>query len=167
MPKQKYTCLFCKKEYERYPSRVRGKRNFCSVKCRFNHAREVGEYAKENNVKYKNGVHCNINYCECGNEKDYRSVRCNGCKLNIRDWFCENSPKRNASLWRYIKKYDLLPWRKCLHCGIGWVWNGEKLSLHLDHINGNPNDNRLKNLRVLCPNCHSQTETYASKNRNV
>lgn len=51
----------------------------------------------------------------------------------------------------------------CAACGIGEEWNGKALSLQLDHINGVPNDNRLENLRLLCPNCHSQTETFAGK----
>lgn len=53
---------------------------------------------------------------------------------------------------------------KCEICGVGNVWNGKPLTLHLDHINGIHTDNRLENLRVLCPNCHSQTETFAGRN---
>ena len=52
---------------------------------------------------------------------------------------------------------------KCEKCGIS-EWQGKPLSLHLDHKNGVNNDNRLSNLRLLCPNCHSQTDTYAGKN---
>ena len=44
------------------------------------------------------------------------------------------------------------------------TWKGEKLILVLDHINGINNDNRLKNLRFVCPNCESQLPTYKSKN---
>ena len=54
---------------------------------------------------------------------------------------------------------------KCSSCGITDMWNNKKLSLQLDHINGINNDNRLNNLRFLCPNCHSQTETYCGKHR--
>jgi len=50
----------------------------------------------------------------------------------------------------------------CCVCGITH-WTGQPLSLHLDHINGKHNDNRLENLRILCPNCHSLTPTYAGR----
>ena len=53
---------------------------------------------------------------------------------------------------------------KCSRCGIT-EWEGEKLSLHLDHKNGKRYDNRKENLRLLCPNCHSLTPTYCGKNR--
>ena len=52
----------------------------------------------------------------------------------------------------------------CELCGIGNSWNGKKLSMQLDHIDGNPRNHSLQNLRILCPNCHSQTETFGSKN---
>lgn len=48
---------------------------------------------------------------------------------------------------------------KCEICGIA-EWNGKPISLELHHINGNPTDNRIENLQILCPNCHSQTDTY-------
>lgn len=53
----------------------------------------------------------------------------------------------------------------CDECGIGPEWNGSHIVLHLDHINGVNTDHRIENLRILCPNCHSQTETYCGKNR--
>ena len=55
---------------------------------------------------------------------------------------------------------------KCAICGIK-DWLGQPLSLQLDHINGINDDHRLENLRLLCPNCHSQTDTYAGKNKGV
>lgn len=49
-------------------------------------------------------------------------------------------------------------------CGLT-EWKGKPISLQLDHINGDKIDHRLENLRLLCPNCHSQTETFAGKNK--
>lgn len=52
---------------------------------------------------------------------------------------------------------------RCEVCGIS-EWLGQALSCHVDHINGEKDDHRVENLRMLCPNCHSQTETYGGKN---
>jgi hypothetical protein len=54
---------------------------------------------------------------------------------------------------------------KCTSCGILPEWNGKKLSMVLDHINGYHQDNRLENLRLLCPNCNSQEPTFCRKNK--
>lgn len=53
---------------------------------------------------------------------------------------------------------------RCEMCG-NTMWNGEKIPLQLDHIDGNPHNHLLVNLRMLCPNCHAQTETYCGKNK--
>jgi hypothetical protein len=53
---------------------------------------------------------------------------------------------------------------ECERCGIN-TWLGMPLSLALHHVNGDKHDNRLVNLQLLCPNCHSQTDNFAGRNR--
>lgn len=52
---------------------------------------------------------------------------------------------------------------KCESCGIN-EWDGKPLKLQIHHINGNHSDNRVENIQLLCPNCHTQTDTYARHN---
>ena len=77
----------------------------------------------------------------------------------------ENCNHQRIVLRRYVIKNNLIPY-KCAICGCT-EWQGKTLSLELDHINGINNDNRLENLRFLCPNCHSQTSTYGSRNQQL
>ena len=69
--------------------------------------------------------------------------------------FIENSLYPRSALRKKIIKENLIEY-KCANpnCGIS-EWDGHPISLELDHINGINNDNRLSNLRFLCPNCHS------------
>ena len=86
------------------------------------------------------------------------------CKYSLADILTENSTYQNISrLKERILKEGLMEY-KCSECGLS-EWRGRPLTLQLDHINGINNDHRLENLRFLCPNCHSQTETYAGKNK--
>ena len=84
---------------------------------------------------------------------------------SLQEILVENSCYGNIDrLKKRILKANLLEY-KCEKCGNTGEWQGKKLSLQLEHKNGIHNDHRLNNLCFLCPNCHSQTDTYAGKNR--
>ena len=82
-------------------------------------------------------------------------------KLTSKDIF-NGHPMQTGCVKRILLSENIIE-NKCEECGIS-EWQGKKLVCHLDHINGDCHDHRLDNLRMLCPNCHSQTETYAGKN---
>lgn len=62
----------------------------------------------------------------------------------------------------YRASNDLTP--QCDKCSLGMTWQNEPIVLQLDHVDGNKYNNVLTNLRLLCPNCHSQTKTFCRKN---
>ena len=65
---------------------------------------------------------------------------------------------KNKLIEAGIKKH------KCEICGVS-EWNNKPLKMTLDHIDGNPHNHELKNLRMICPNCDSQSDTYCGKNK--
>ncbi len=69
----------------------------------------------------------------------------------------------HQTLKKRLLRENLLE-NKCYECEMGPEWRGKVLVLRLDHINGKPTDYRLENLRLLCPNCDSQTDTYCGRN---
>jgi hypothetical protein len=78
----------------------------------------------------------------------------------------ENSTYTNIARLKIRLMRERLLEAKCYRkdCGLT-EWKGKPISLQLDHINGDSLDHRIENLRLLCPNCHSQTDTFAGKNK--
>jgi len=84
-------------------------------------------------------------------------------KKDISEYLIENSNCSRTNLKKRLLDECILV-NKCCLCGQTENWNGLKISLILDHINGINNDNRLENLRIVCPNCNAGLETFAGKN---
>lgn len=77
--------------------------------------------------------------------------------------FCNSSTVSSSTVKkRFLKLVDY----KCQKCNIS-EWNGDPISLQMDHIDGNSHNHLFSNLRLLCPNCHSQTETFSRRNRKI
>lgn len=149
-PRQLYTCANppCQQAFLRYPSTIRNPPwVYCSITCRG--AGESLRQRGEDNKNYRHGAYVDplnrtprlredeiFSYCD----KDRRKV--------VRSAFYRKNPDA------YI----------CAICGqLPW-WQGAPLTLHLDHVDGNPYNNTIDNLRWACPNCHEQTPTYKSRN---
>ena len=106
-----------------------------------------------------NDLKCDISHFHQRN-KNFKNQ-----KYTLDEILVENSSYANISrLKQRLLKENKIRY-ECNICGIK-DWLGKSISLQLDHINGINNDHRIENLRFLCPNCHSQTETYAGKNKN-
>lgn len=87
-------------------------------------------------------------------------------EMTIDEVFVDDKEWGSELLRRYLHHYELKEY-KCStsNCGLT-EWHGEHITLELDHINGIRKDNRLQNLRWLCPNCHSQTPTFRGYNKS-
>ncbi len=113
-----------------------------------------------------------------GLEADFEALRLRGLREGIRQTtdarktdFASILVSNSSYLNRGRLKIRLISAgllkNKCAKCGSPPEWQGNPLVLVLDHINGVNNDNRLENLRLLCPNCNSQTATFAGRNRKL
>jgi hypothetical protein len=74
-----------------------------------------------------------------------------------------DQPRSRSTVKRHLLKAGIL-FNVCEECGLD-EWRGKSISIQVDHRNGIRDDHRIENLRMLCPNCHSQTDTFGARNR--
>jgi len=106
----------------------------------------------------------NGGYTECC------SVQCAGklrSKNHYEEYKIDNSIASGQQNMGNYKKFFLIEQNnKCTICGNLNIWNNIELIFILDHIDGDADNNERTNLRLICPNCDSQLDTYKSKNKN-
>ena len=112
--------------------------------------------------KVKKCKHPSVSYNKYCNSKCSGSHR---AQQRIDGYLLEgNFTSKNKQLPIFIKQYIRNRDETCAVCNTR-EWNGSSIILEVDHIDGNYTNNSPDNLRALCPNCHSQTNTYKNRNR--
>lgn len=86
--------------------------------------------------------------------------------IPLADVLVNDSTYNNMSKLRLRLQRELGWEHRCVVCN-NTEWNGRAIPIQIDHINGDHYDNRIENLRFLCPNCHAQTDTYCGKNMKI
>jgi Zn finger protein HypA/HybF involved in hydrogenase expression len=83
----------------------------------------------------------------------FEDIFCNPTKSKL------NNQEKKKRLLKLGLKED-----RCEECGISNIWNNKPIILQLDHIDGDNQNNEVSNLKVICPNCHTQTKTFSGRN---
>jgi len=169
------TSVSCKECNKEITVPMHRKRKFCSRSCAVtsNNKGKNRHYATNSNNKEKEDKH----------KKDLRPLdkgKCKQCGTSLLTYnrlfcskTCSTEHKKNAAQEKVkngistsasaIRKYLKNNQKHCSVCN-NTMWNGKAIPLEVDHVDGNYLNNKLDNLRLLCPNCHAQTSTYKSLN---
>lgn len=147
-------CPYCCTEFVYKDSRQK----FCSSSCA----------ASDNNAHRRRKVVPPKTCAQCGRElhngqKKFCSRNCISQYNTAKEYANVGTKKQlTARLKKTILKEAEYT---CISCGLSQIWNGRPITLQIHHVDGNPRNNRVENLQVLCPNCHSQTDNHGNKKR--
>lgn len=150
-------CKKCNKDFE--PKK--GLINYCSLVCRNSRVWNDEDKLKKSisnktSIKVKEGIKKKNEWFDY--KKHSEKIKETWNKKILDEDFSK------LSFQRLKKRVVLEQNNKCNHCGIK-EWNGKPLTLELEHKDGNNQNNVRENLEAICPNCHSQTETWRGKNK--
>lgn len=148
-----YECTKCNKKFKRSPSQLKKVKNcFCSQSCSvaYNNKIRKRELKKNDCLNCNSKIPLKRNFCSRECEKIYK---------NSKRIESKNPGKRALKTALEIKC------NKCSICGLENFWKDKPLIMVMDHIDGNPYNNELSNLRLVCPNCDSQLDTFKGKNK--
>lgn len=147
-------CFTCSKPCYAKPHVLGVGRNFCSWDC----------FLEQRRLDLIACAHCEKPFKRRLQSQRFCSKTCsNRGRAGIR-YDGTRSQSKSAKVQRYRKIVLERGDDQCSECGLGSEWNGKPLLLQVDHIDGDRSNDSPSNLRLLCPNCHSQTPTYGHRN---
>lgn len=131
---------------------------FCNSSCSasYNNTQRIRDKRPKYCLSCGSNIGTNGKYCSTKCQHDFQY------KLRIDGWFENKTKPGFGAIRRYLTETQGY---KCSACGIGGEYNNKPITLEIEHKDGNSENNTIDNLCFLCPNCHSQTPTYKSKNR--
>lgn len=142
----------------------------CGKEFKTQRAVNAHQIAHKEGVRYKVRTRKNPEFydcLQCGTQSKWGTSKTNKfCDNKCQQDFAWNIVKqeieqglRGATKRYIVERFGDI----CVSCGLTNEWNGKPITLQLDHKDGNSDNNSIENLRILCPNCHTQTDTYGSK----